>query len=276
MPLHFQIPNLIGMKYICLICVLFQLSLHAQNNPGSRSKALGSAGTALEDVWSLQLNSAGIASIERTVFALGYEQHFLDPELSTQSAILGLPIKDYVLGISFQRYGITQYLEQTAGVALSRKYSDAFSIALSMNYHQVSIPFYGSGNTISVDVGMQYSLNDKLRLGSAITNPGRSKINDLSGSQIPTGVSVGLAFDLSDKVLFLSDLTNIIDFGMNLRMGIEYRIIKSFHLRGGISANPFKQTGGFGLKFGRIAVDAAISSHPRLGYTPNLSLNYEF
>ena len=276
MPLHFQIPNLIGMKYICLICVLFQLSLHAQNNPGSRSKALGSAGTALEDVWSLQLNSAGIASIERTVFALGYEQHFLDPELSTQSAILGLPIKDYVLGISFQRYGITQYLEQTAGVALSRKYTDAFSIALSMNYHQVSIPFYGSGNTISVDVGMQYSLNDKLRLGSAITNPGRSKINDLSGSQIPTGVSVGLAFDLSDKVLFLSDLTNMIDFGMNLRMGIEYRIIKSFHLRGGISANPFKQTGGFGLKFGRIAVDAAISSHPRLGYTPNLSLNYEF
>ncbi len=276
MPLHFPIPNLIGMKYICLICVLFQLSLHAQNNPGSRSQALGSAGTALEDVWSLQLNSAGIASIERAVFALGYEQHFLDPELSTQSAILGLPIKDYVLGISFQRYGITQYLEQTAGIALSRKYSDALSIALSMNYHQVSIPFYGSGNTISVDVGMQYSLNDKLRLGSAITNPGRSKINDLSGSQIPTGVSVGLAFDLSDKVLFLSDLTNIIDFGMNLRMGIEYRIIKSFHLRGGISANPFKQTGGFGLKFGRIAVDAAISSHPRLGYTPNLSLNYEF
>lgn len=264
------------MKYICLICILFQLSLHAQNNPGSRSKALGSASTALEDVWSLQLNSAGIASIERAVFALGYEQHFLDPELSTQSAIFGLPLKHYALGISFQRYGITEYLEQTAGIALSRKFSDALSIALSMNYHQVSIPFYGSGNTISVDVGMQYSLNDKLRLGSAITNPGRSKINDLSGSQIPTGVSVGLAIDLSDKVLFLSDLSKILDYGMNLRMGIEYRIVKSFYLRGGISANPFKQTGGFGLKFGRISVDAAISSHPRLGYSPNLSLNYEF
>ena len=276
MPLHFPIPNLIGMKYICLICIFFQLSVHAQNNPGARSKALGSASTALEDVWSLRLNSAGIASIERVIFALGYEQHFLDPELSTQSAILGVPIKDYVLGLSFQRYGITEYLEQTAGIALSRKYSDALSIALSMNYHQVSIPFYGSENTISVDVGMQYSLNDKLRLGTAITNPGRSKINDLSGSQIPTGISVGLAFDLSDKVLFLSDLTKILDYGMNFRMGIEYQIVKSFNLRGGISANPFRQTGGFGFKFGRISIDAAISSHPRLGYSPNLSLNYEF
>ena len=276
MPLHLPILNLIGMKYICLICVLFQLSLHAQNNPGSRSKALGSAGTALEDVWSLQQNSAGAASIEQAIFAIGYEQHFLDPELSTQSAILGLPIKNHVLGISFQRYGIAEYLEQTAGIALSRRFSNALSIALSLKYHQVSIPFYGSGSTVSVDLGMQYSLNDKIRLGSAITNPGRSKINDLSGSQIPTGISVGLAFDLSDKVLFLSDLAKIMDYGMNIRMGIEYRIVKTFYLRGGISANPFKQTGGFGLKFGRFSVDAAILSHPRLGYSPNLSLNYEF
>lgn len=264
------------MRYIWLICILFQYSLHAQNNPGSRSKALGSAGTALEDLWSLQQNSAGTANIGQAMFALGYEQHFLDPDLSTQSAILGLPLKKHVLGISFQRYGITEYLEQTAGISLSRSYSDALSIALALKYHQVSIPAYGSSKTVSVDVGMQYRLNDKVRLGSFISNPGRSKINELSGSQIPSGISVGLAYVLSDKVLFLSDMTKILDYGMNIRMGIEYQIVKRFYLRGGLSANPFRQTGGFGLKFGRFSMDAAISSHPRLSYSPNLSLNYEF
>jgi hypothetical protein len=87
---------------------------------------------------------------------------------------------------------------------------------------------------------------------------------------------VGLAFLVSDKVLFISDLDKMLDFGMNIRMGIEYQIIRRFYLRGGLSANPFKQTGGFGLKYRRFSLDAAVSSHPRLGYSPNLSFNYEF
>jgi len=237
---------------------------------------MGSAGTALQDVWSLQQNSAGAASIEHAIFALGYEQHYLDPELSTQSAVLGLPVKNHVLGLSFQRYGITEYLEQTAGLALSRSFSAALSISLALKYHQISIPVYGSGHTFSVDAGMQYSLNDRIRLGSYLYNPGGSRINELSGSSILSGISVGIAFLVSDKVLLISDLNKMLDFGMNISMGIEYQIIRRFYLRGGLSANPFKQTGGFGLKYGRFSMDAAVSSHPRLGYSPNLSFNYEF
>lgn len=264
------------MKYICLICILFHHCLYAQNNPGSRSIALGSAGTALQDVWSLQQNSAGAASIERPIFSLGYEQHFLDPELSTQSAVFGIPLKNHVLGLSFQRYGITEYLEQTAGLALSRNFSNTLSISLALKYHQVSIPAYGSGKAISVHAGMQYSLNERIRIGSYIYNPGRSGINELSGSHILSGISVGIAYLLSDKVLLISDLNKMLDFGMNIRMGIEYQIIKRFYLRGGLSANPFKQTGGFGLKYRRFSLDAAVSSHPSLGYSPNLSFSYEF
>lgn len=237
---------------------------------------MGSAGTALQDVWALQQNSAGAASIEHAIFALGYEQHYLNPELSTQSAVLGLPVKKHVLGISLQRYGITEYLEQTAGLALSRSFSTALSISLALKYHQVSIPVYGSGHAISVEAGMQYNLNNRIRLGSYIYNPGRSRIAELSGSNIFSGISVGLAYLVSDKVLFISDVDKMIDFGMNIRMGIEYQIIGWFYLRGGLSANPFLQTGGFGLKHKKFSLDAAISSHPRLGYSPNLSFNYEF
>jgi len=264
------------MKYICLISILFHYSLSAQINPGSRSIAMGSAGTAMQDVWSIQQNSAGAAYIERPIFALAYEQHYLDSELSTQSAVFGLPVKNHVWGLSFQRYGITEYLEQTAGLALARSFSTALSVSLSIKYHQVSITGYGNGQAFSVDASMQYSLNERIRLGSYIYNPGQSRIHEYSGSLIPSGISVGMAFNLSDKVLFVSDLNKKLDFGMNIRMGIEYQIIKRFYLRGGISSNPIKQTGGFGLIFGRFTMDAAISSHPILGYSPNLSFNYEF
>jgi len=238
--------------------------------------ALGSAGTALQDVWSLQQNCAGAASIEHAIFALGYEQHFLNPELSTQTAVFGLPIRNHVLGLSFQRYGINEYREQTTGLALSRSFSTALSISLALKYHQVSIPFYGSGKAVSVEAGMQYSLNERVRLGSYISNPGRSSINGLSSSHIPSGIAVGVAIILSDKVLLVSDLNKMLDFGMNVRLGIEYQIINWFYLRGGIGSNPFKQSAGFGVKYGRFSLDAATSSHPRLGYSPNLSFSYEF
>jgi len=276
LPILFPIVNLIRMKYICLICILFHSSLNAQINPGSRSKALGSAGTALQDVWSLQQNCAGTASIEHAIFALGYEQHFLNPELSTQTAVFGLPVRNYVVGLSLQRYGITEYREQTTGLALSRNFSGALAISLGLKYHQVNIPLYGSGQAFSVDAGMQYSLNDKIRLGSYISNPGRSGINEFSGSYIPSGIAVGIAVILSDKVLLVSDLNKMLDYGMNVRFGVEYQIINWFYLRGGISSNPFKQSAGFGLKYGKFSLDAAVSSQPILGYSPNLSFSYEF
>ncbi len=264
------------MRYICLICILFHISVYAQINPGSRSVALGSAGTALQDIWSLQQNSAGAANIEHPIFAVGYEQHNLDSEISTQTAVLGLPVKNYVLGLSFQRFGIAEYQELTTGLALLRSFSSKLSISLALKYHQVNIPVYGIGKAFSIDGGMQYKLNDKVRFGSYINNPGKSRINEISGFNMPTGISAGVAFTLSDKILLVTDMNKLMDFGINLRLGLEYQIVKWLYLRGGLSSNPFRQSAGFGLNYGRFSLDAAVSSHPTLGYTPNLAFSYEF
>jgi hypothetical protein len=237
---------------------------------------MGSAGVALQGIWSLQQNSAGTAGIEHAIFALGYEQHFLAPELSTKSAVFALPLKGNVFGISFQRYGFSDYLEQTTGLAYSRSFSGTLSLSLIFKHHQVSIPKYGLTQAFSVDAGMQYRLNDKIRIGSQISNPGKSGFDELSDSYFPVSISFGISCDLSDKVLIVSELYKMLDSGINVKFGLEYQLINWFYVRGGISANPFKQSAGFGLKHRRVAFDAAVSSHPILGFSPNLSLNYEF
>ena len=263
------------MKCIYLICILLPTSLNAQLNPGSRSIAMGSAGTALEGVWSLQQNSAGIANMKRSVFAIGYEQHFLNQELSTKTAVFVLPLKKNVFGLNFQRYGFSDYQEQTTGIAYSRSFSGTLSLSIVFKHHQISIPRYGSSQTFSVDAGMQYRLTDKIRIGSQITNPSGSRFKELSGSLLPLSISIGASFDLSDKVLVITDLYKAIGRGVDSRLGLEYQIINWFYLRGGITVNPFLQSTGFGLKHRRIFVDAAILSHPQLGFSPNISLGYE-
>ena len=227
------------MKYICLIFIFFQTELIAQISPGPRSLSMGSAGVALKEIWSLQHNSAGIAEIRRPIFAVGYERHFSDQDLSTQKAVFAIPYKQHVFGLSIHRYGINEYSDQTAGIAYSR-------------------------------------INDKFLIGTHISNPSNSKFQDLLGSTIPLSLSFGVAFEFSDKVLIISDIHKVLNATIDTKLGLEYRLIKWFALRGGMSANPFKQYAGFGLQYHRFALDVASSSHPNLGYSPNLAFSYEF
>ena len=211
------------MKYICLIFIFFQTELIAQISPGPRSLSMGSAGVALKEIWSLQHNSAGIAEIRRPIFAVGYERHFSDQDLSTQKAVFAIPYKQHVFGLSIHRYGINEYSDQTAGIAYSRNFSGALALSIMLNYHQLSIHKYGESSALSMNV-----------------------------------------------------IHKVLNATIDTKLGLEYRLIKWFALRGGMSANPFKQYAGFGLQYHRFALDVASSSHPNLGYSPNLAFSYEF
>jgi hypothetical protein len=264
------------MKCICLIFILFQTEVIAQISPGPRSLSMGSAGVVLKDVWSLQHNSAGIAEIRSPIFAVGYERHFSDQDLSTQKAVLAIPFKQHVFGLSIHRYGLNEYSEQTAGIAYSRNFSGTLALSIVLKYHQLSIHKYGASRALSVDAGMQYRINDRLWIGTHISNPSNSRFQDLLGSTIPLSLSFGVSFEFSEKVLIISDIHKVLNATIDTKLGLEYSLIKWFALRGGMSASPFKQYAGFGLHYQRFALDVAISSHPNLGYSPNLAFSYEF
>lgn len=264
------------MKYICLIFILLQSIANAQNNPGPRSLAMGSAGTALQDVWSLHHNQAGIAQIKRPIFALAYQQHFSDQELSTQKAVFAMPFHNHIVGISFQRYGFNEFLEQTSSIAYAKNFSGALALSIAIKYHQLSIAQYGSEGHISVDAGMQYRVNEKLWVASHISNPAKTNIHNFTESNLPVALSLGFSYVFSDKVLVICDIQKVLNSGIDSKIGLEYKFVKWFAIRGGLSANPFKQYGGFGLHHRRFTLDIAISSHVQLGYSPKLAFSYEF
>ncbi|WP_291399457.1 hypothetical protein [Daejeonella sp.] len=264
------------MKFICLIFIFLHASAIAQISPGPRSLAMGSSGTALQDVWSLQHNPAGIAHLKRPIFALAYQRHFSDQELSTQKAVFAIPFDKNVIGLSFQRYGFNEYLEQVTSIAYAKNFSGALALSIAVKHHQLSVAKYGSERLISVDAGMQYRVNDKLWIASHLSNPAKASFNDLVGTNLPVGLSFGFSYVFSDKVLVISDVQKVLNAGIDTKVGMEYKLINWFALRGGLSANPFKQYGGFGINYQRFALDVAISSHLQLGYSPNLAFSYEF
>ena len=264
------------MKYLFLFLILFYTSVSAQKNPGPRSVAMGSAGVSLKDIWSLQQNPSGIAVIEKSKLGIAYERHLLDQELSTQTALFAFLFLKNVIGLSFERYGFTDYREQHAGIAFARKFGNSLNLAIGFKYHQLSIGGYGSSNAFSAEAGFQFDITEKLTLASHIANPGRSRYENLTGSNLPVILSFGAAYRFSNKVLIISDVRKVLNSSTDLRFGLEYTIIPCFSLRGGVSANPFKQYAGFGFNYNHLTVDVSVSSNPILGYSPQIALGYEF
>ncbi len=263
------------MKYIFLALVLLNFSATGQN-PGPRLVAMGSGGTAVQDIWSLQQNPAGVAELKRSAFAIAYERHLLIRELSTQTALFILPYGRNVVGFSFERYGITEYREQKAGLSYARRFGDSFRLALAIKYFQLNISQYGSAKAFSVEAGFQLNVSDNFVIASHIANPNRSKYQNFSGSNLPVKLSFGASFRFSDRLLMISDLRKQLNYPIEVTTGIEYNLIKWFSLRGGASVNPFKQYTGFGVTSNKIQFDFAVASHPSLGYSPQIALGYEF
>lgn len=264
------------MKYIFILLLLFNLSLQAQMNPGPRAAALGTAGTALREAWSLQQNPAGICGVTGPVLSLGYEQYFPDMGLSTRSALFVFPFSRNAVGLSFERYGFSAYQEQNTGIAYAKRFGPSLSLAAGFRYHQLSIPGYGSAGAFSVEVGFQYAVTEYFTLASHVYNPGRSSYSGASGTDIPVKIAFGSTLRFSDKLLLASEIRASLDYPLDAALGLEYSMIGWFALRGGLAANPFKQYGGFGIRYDHISLDGAVSFHPRLGYSPQIALSYEF
>jgi hypothetical protein len=262
--------------YLFILFYFLCFSARSQNLTGAGFTALANAGVALSDVWSTQQNQAGLAKVKSAKLALAFENSFLQADLTKTSAVFSLPYQNNTFGLSCQHYGFDSYAEQKAGIGLARNFGTELALALNFNFHTLKIRQYGSSSNISFDVGMQYSFSEHLTLGIHVANPTRSAYQANLSAIIPSIYRAGLAYIFSDKITLAAEVSNTMKYGADLHTGMAYQLFDILTLRGGFSAKPFKHYAGFGLHYQQFFLDVAASSHPVLGYSPQIALAYEF
>lgn len=262
--------------YVLLI-LFFPDLLLAQNNLGPRLTAMGNNGSAVYDVWSLHANAAGITATEKPIISLNYIKHLFSGEISTQGLALIIPYKNNFIGIGFQRYGFSEYHESKIDFAYAKKFGDQISAAINLNYHQLKITKYGSATGFSIDVGVLYKLNKHLTFGAYTSNPSKQRYSTTQvAAEIATSYHVGASYNASDKVLIAASISKILNQSVDVGLGIDYKIVELLSLRGGLSAQPFKQYAGFGINYKTFLFDMATAYDPNLGYTPQIAMAYAF
>jgi len=263
--------------WIVLLISLKPFYLFAQNSLGPRLTAMGNNGAAVTDVWALQANPAGIASLTRPTVSINYIKHLFSDEISTQASVFVLPIKNDFIGASFQRYGFAEYNESKVGFAYAKQFGESLSIAINTNYHQLKISNYGTSSGFSVDVGALYHLNSEFAFGAFVNNPSKQKFSSKEVSlSIPTTFHAGASYLASDKVLIATSLSKSLGQSVDVSIGIDYKIIELLSLRGGLSTRPFKQYAGFGLNYRKFLLDMATTFDANLGYAPQIAVGYAF
>lgn len=266
-------------KIIPTIFTLFFLGghLYAQYNQGGRLTGMGNASAAVKDLWSINANPAGITGQAKPTAGINYTRYFFGDDLSEQNLAFVLPFGTNYAGISINRYGISEFNEIKAGLALAKKFGDDFSLALKANIHQLKISNYGNTTIFSVDVGANYTFSKQIAFGLYINNPSIQKYNATNiAASIPTEVHFGASYEPSNKVIIAATVTKALDEKFDVSLGVDYKFLDALSLRGGLSAKSFKQYFGIGLNYNHFLLDIAVQSHPKIGYTPQIGLSYGF
>lgn len=265
-----------------IISLLLGLSLtlqawHDPRGPGAASSAMGGCGVASNDFWSLNHNPSGLAWQKHAAFGVYHESPFLLKEMNYNHAAAVIPVNNGGFGVQLGYFGYSEYNEQSYGLSYGRKLGKLFAAGVQLNYLRTHIGNeYGDKGVLSFDVGIQYQLNDAVRLGAHVFNPLQVQLADYNEERIPAILSLGTEWQASEAFRFCAEVQGDGEDELQFKTGAEYLVNNWFALRIGLSTDPSIFSFGAGIHLGQLHLDFSSGMHQVLGYSPQFSLHYTF
>ena len=296
-----------GVAFMALLLAIAPMCLASGNaapylrdGVGARSIGLGGAFTAIaDDATSTIWNPAGLPATETLDFTLSRVPMAFDSTKNFMAIVKGLGEKSSI-GFSWMNVGVDDIMEVSADNDITgRRFNyDSNALALSFGHSKhgarrhtdirLSLDaFDGVTSFGGVDVGMLARPGTSLSYGLAIRNIGGT----VGDESVPIIVGAGVAYHLlqGDRATVAVDIEHEIDIldesPTSVRMGTEYRIARTFAVRGGTQVSKDRQAlfVGFGVDVGALQLDYALKAGERAtrslqdaGETHYISLSYGY
>jgi hypothetical protein len=264
--------------FLLLVSVGTTVKAGHENFPlGARQAGMGSTGVAYPDIWSATHNQAGLALLDRPTFGLFYENRFTLKELGLKAGVFAYPTSSGTFAIDLMQFGYSKYSESQIGLAFAKSLGNKFSAGIKFDYLNTFFSEeYGNKGTFIAELGLLAKPLEHLYIGGHIYNLNRAKIAAYNDEKIPTILTVGIAYEFSEKVICTVEVEKDLDYKAIYKVGMEYRFLQNLFLRAGVTSNPNQMSFGIGYSFKRIKADISFSSHQVLGISPHVGFSYEF
>jgi len=253
-------------------------AIHDPSTTGARSIGMGNIGVVGTGFNSAFNNQAALAYYEHTTAGIGYNQgYFANHALGTKSGAFTLPTGAGTFGLSMNYFGYSQYNEQKIGLAYGKALGKYLAVGVQLDYFRTFVGAnYGSAQAVSFELGIYSKLSESVELGAHIFNPIGMNIGNNNPEAIPVSFNLGLLYHIDKNLLIATEAEKILDQKTSFKFGLEYIIAQHFIVRTGFATNPTLFTFGIGLKMNKLILDIGTGFHQTLGFTPRISLHYNF
>ncbi|MBX2917325.1 MAG: hypothetical protein KF856_18810 [Cyclobacteriaceae bacterium] len=243
---------------------------------GARGLGMGNASYGIAYEWGLFNNIASTGLLNETSAAAAYQVNSLLPNANRMAMVINCPLKLGVLAAGAFRFGDDLYNEQLISAGFANTFGIT-TIGLKTNFIQYQAQGFGTHQAISFDLGGLTRLTEVITISAGISNLIQSKIRVEGKKEIlPTRLTAGLAFRLSENVIATTELEKEISYSTQWRTGLEYNLNKKFFARTGFNLSPTSGFFGLGAHKKLLQADYAIQLNAITGASHQASVTYKF
>lgn len=261
-------------KFLTTIILLAALqSAQAQEFKGNAfGEGMSNAMTSESGFNSIGYNPAGIYSSDLG-FGISYNSRYCMKELSQKSATMAIPVSKGCFSASFDYFGFELFNKSQAGIGYGMKLNKEIKAGVKVNYHNLHIDDTPEKfQTVTGEVGVIYTPVKSLDIGAYVTNITNSQFNE-TDTNLVTSVCFGLKYRFYNEGSFNIDFEkNSLKENIQVRIGVEGKIIKHVSIMGGCAAKPFNASMGIAFDFDQLKVIVTTHSNRYLGWTPIVSI----
>lgn len=240
----------------------------------ARLYGLAGAGVALSDMTGSDLNNPALPALAPDLSASsGSAVPFGLMDLTAFSGAYAHRKDKMGVGAVLSTMGNRLYRENILKGAFSYRLIEKASVGASLNCYQLNIERYGSAAGMGLDLGVLGKPVEWLALGMTAGNVNRPAIGQ-NGEEISQSLSLGAAMVPLEEITVSFELYCQRDWPSQVRIGQEYRYRNLLALRAGFCDRPNAASLGFGVIYKNLRLDYAVRTHPDLGLSHCLSLNY--
>jgi competence protein ComEA len=266
------------MKIAChLALLLFPLLAAAsfeEVQTDARIYGLAGAGVALSDLTGSDLNNPALPALAPDLSASsGGVVPFGLTDLTAFSAAYAYRKEKMGVAAVLSTLGNRLYRENILKGAFSCRLIDKAAVGASLNCHQLSIERYGSAAGMGLDLGLLGKPAEWLALGMVAGNVNRPTVGQ-NGEELSQNLSLGATVEPLDEITLSVEIHGQRGWPCQVRIGQEYRYRNLLALRAGFCDRPNAASLGFGVFYKTFRLDYAVRTHPDLGLSHCLGLNY--
>ncbi|MBO7432193.1 MAG: hypothetical protein J6U13_00415 [Salinivirgaceae bacterium] len=258
--------------------IILAVALLAAMRAGAQDghfEAMGNASVMQSGLWSVNNNQAGLANLQNFTVGVSYQNRFQLAETSTKSVAAAIHTQTGNFGLSFNRFGYSQYSENSFGLAYARTFGEWVSAGLQFDYLNINQPSaYGNNGVFLFEVGLIAKPITNLQIGAHIYNPTKAKMAEYEDERVNTSFRLGASYFFSNIVQLAAEVEKTMQTDLRCKVGIEYQLISNLYLRTGFRSKPNEFCFGAGYTFKGLTFDFSFATHQYLPMSTQISLMY--